>query len=87
MLYAAVLTMLVYREMDLEGLHHALLETGRLTGVALFCVGTASASVRSLLPDPQALLEGVAAGDGPILTLLHRGCFCGRLRLDAIPPS
>src|SRR5687768_6037445 len=42
-LYAGALTMLVYREMDLKGLQHALLETGRLTGVALFCVGTASA--------------------------------------------
>src|SRR5687768_18064580 len=30
-LYAAALTMFVYREMDLKGLHHALLETGRLT--------------------------------------------------------
>src|SRR5512145_1099680 len=32
-LYAAALTMLVYREMNWAGLHHALLETGRLTGV------------------------------------------------------
>src|SRR5512145_66254 len=32
-LYAAALTMLVYREMDLSGLYEALLDTGRLTGV------------------------------------------------------
>jgi len=89
-LYAAALTMLVYREMDLKGLHHALLETGRLTGVALFCVGTASAFgwLLAYYQIPKALLEGVAAwGMGPILTgffiagvFLVVGCF-----LDAIP--
>ena len=89
-LYAAVLTMLVYREMDLKGLHGALLETGRLTGVALFCVGTASAFgwLLAYYQIPKALLEGVAAwGMGPITTgffiagvFLVVGCF-----LDAIP--
>jgi tripartite ATP-independent transporter DctM subunit len=89
-LYAAGLTMLVYREMDLKGLHHALLETGRLTGVALFCVGTASAFgwLLAYYQIPKALLEGVATwGMGPILTgffiagvFLVVGCF-----LDAIP--
>jgi tripartite ATP-independent transporter DctM subunit len=89
-LYAATLTMLVYREMDLKGLHHALLETGRLTGVALFCVGTASAFgwLLAYYQIPKALLEGVAAwGMGPIATgffisgvFLVVGCF-----LDAIP--
>jgi tripartite ATP-independent transporter DctM subunit len=89
-LYAAALTMLVYREMDLKGLHHALLETGRLTGVALFCVGTASAFgwLLAYYQIPKALLAGVAAwGMGPIMTgffiagvFLVVGCF-----LDAIP--
>jgi tripartite ATP-independent transporter DctM subunit len=89
-LYAAGLTMLVYREMDLKGLHHALLETGRLTGVALFCVGTASAFgwLLAYYQIPKALLAGVATwGMGPILTgffiagvFLVVGCF-----LDAIP--
>jgi tripartite ATP-independent transporter DctM subunit len=89
-LYAATLTMLVYREMDLKGLHHALLETGRLTGVALFCVGTASAFgwLLAYYQIPNALLEGVATwGMGPIATaffisgvFLVVGCF-----LDAIP--
>jgi len=89
-LYAAALTMLVYREMDLKGLHHALLETGRLTGVALFCVGTASAFgwLLAYYQIPKALLEGVAAwGMGPVTTgffiagvFLVVGCF-----LDAIP--
>ncbi len=89
-LYAAALTMLVYREMDLKGLHGALLETGRLTGVALFCVGTASAFgwLLAYYQIPKALLAGVAAwGMGPVATgffiaavFLVVGCF-----LDAIP--
>ncbi|HEU5177554.1 MAG TPA: TRAP transporter large permease [Burkholderiales bacterium] len=89
-LYAAALTMLVYREMNWSGLHHALLETGRLTGVALFCVGTASAFgwLLAYYQIPKALLEGVATwGMGPITTgffiagvFLVVGCF-----LDAIP--
>jgi tripartite ATP-independent transporter DctM subunit len=89
-LYAATLTMLVYREMNLKGLHHALLETGRLTGVALFCVGTASAFgwLLAYYQIPKALLENVATwGMGPITTgffiagvFLVVGCF-----LDAIP--
>jgi tripartite ATP-independent transporter DctM subunit len=89
-LYAGALTMFVYREMDLKGLHHALLETGRLTGVALFCVGTASAFgwLLAYYQIPKALLAGVAAwGMGPIATgffisavFLVVGCF-----LDAIP--
>jgi tripartite ATP-independent transporter DctM subunit len=89
-LYAAALTMLVYRELDLKGLHHALLETGRLTGVALFAVGTASAFgwLLAYYQIPKALLANVAAwGMGPMATgffiagvFLAVGCF-----LDAIP--
>jgi tripartite ATP-independent transporter DctM subunit len=89
-LYAGTLTMLVYREMDLKGLHHALLETGRLAGVALFCVGTASAFgwLLAYYQIPKALLAGVSAWEmGPVLTgffisavFLVVGCF-----LDAIP--
>ncbi len=89
-LYAATLSILIYREMDLKGLHHALLDTGRLTGVALFCVGTASAFgwLLAYYQVPKALLAGVVAWDmGPIATgffisavFLVVGCF-----LDAIP--
>jgi tripartite ATP-independent transporter DctM subunit len=89
-IYAAALTMLVYREMNWKGLHEALLETGRLTGVALFCVGTASAFgwLLAYYQIPKALLEGVAAWHmGSITTgffiagvFLVVGCF-----LDAIP--
>jgi tripartite ATP-independent transporter DctM subunit len=89
-LYAAALTMIAYRELDLKGLHHALLETGRLTGVALFCVGTASAFgwLLAYYQIPKALLANVVAWDmGPVATgffiaavFLVVGCF-----LDAIP--
>jgi len=89
-LYAATLTMLVYREMDLKGLHHALLETGRLTGVALFAVGTASAFgwLLAYYQIPKALLANVTAWEmGPMAVgffiaavFLVVGCF-----LDAIP--
>src|SRR5881396_4175892 len=42
-IYAALLSIFIYREMDLRHLHEACAETGRLASVALFCVGTASA--------------------------------------------
>src|SRR5207237_3536887 len=42
-IYSAVLSIFVYREMDRSHLYQALLDTGRLASVALFCVGTASA--------------------------------------------
>lgn len=46
-LYAGALSLLVYREMNLKGLHFALLDTGKFAAIALFCVGTASAFVGS----------------------------------------
>ena len=89
-LYAATLSIFVYREMNLKGLHAALLDTGKLAGIALFCVGTASAFgwLLAYYQIPKALLSGVAAWDmGPIATgffiagvFLVVGCF-----LDAIP--
>ena len=42
-LYAGFLSLSVYREMDFKGLVNALGDTGRLAGMTLFCVGTASA--------------------------------------------
>src|SRR5262249_3526905 len=42
-LYTVALSFFVYREMDLTRFYDALAETGRLSAVALFCVGTASA--------------------------------------------
>ncbi|MFC7473179.1 TRAP transporter large permease [Dankookia sp. GCM10030260] len=89
-LYAGFLSLLVYREMDLKGLVGALGDTGRLAGVALFCVGTASAFgwLLAFYQIPQALLSNVQTwGMGPIGVgffiagvFLVVGCF-----LDAIP--
>ena len=91
-LYAAVLSIFFYREMDRNSLWQALLETGKLSAVALFCVGTAiasSAGCSRTTRFPKALLENVATWGMGITRgrLLHRvrcflvvGCF-----LDAIP--
>jgi tripartite ATP-independent transporter DctM subunit len=89
-LYAGTLSLLVYREMDLKGLHFALLDTGKFAAIALFCVGTASAFgwLLAYYQIPRAILEGVSAwGMGAIATgffiafvFLVVGCF-----LDAIP--
>jgi TRAP-type C4-dicarboxylate transport system permease large subunit len=76
--------------MDRHQLWHALLETGRLSAVALFCVGTASVFgwLLAYFQIPKALLANVTTwGMGPIgvgffivLVFLVVGCF-----LDAIP--
>jgi tripartite ATP-independent transporter DctM subunit len=89
-LYSAVLSMVAYREMDLKGLYRALVDTGRLAAVALFCVGTASAFgwLLAYYRIPQELLANVSSwGMGPIavgffiaFVFLVVGCF-----LDAIP--
>jgi tripartite ATP-independent transporter DctM subunit len=89
-LYAGVLSLLVYREMDLKGLYAALLDTAKLAGIALFCVGTASAFgwLLAYYKIPEAILTGVSAwGMGFAATgffiafvFLVVGCF-----LDAIP--
>jgi len=89
-LYAGALSILVYREMDAKGLYLALLDTGKLAAVALFCVGTASAFgwLLAYYQIPKALLTGVQAWNmGATMTgffiafvFLVVGCF-----LDAIP--
>jgi tripartite ATP-independent transporter DctM subunit len=89
-LYAILLAAFVYHELSWAGLKSALLDTGRFSGVALFCVGTASVFgwLLAYYQIPQALLSGVGAwGMGPIATgffislvFLVVGMF-----LDAIP--
>ena len=89
-LYAAALSLFVYQEMDWKGLQQALLETGKLAGVALFCVGTASAFgwLLAYYEIPKTILSGVSSwGMGHTATgffiafvFLVVGCF-----LDAIP--
>ena len=80
----------VYRETGMKELYRALLDTGRLAGVALFCVGTASAFgwLLAYYRIPHELLANVSSwGMGPIAAgffiafcFLVVGCF-----LDAIP--
>jgi tripartite ATP-independent transporter DctM subunit len=89
-LYAAGLSIFAYREMSAKALHGALADTGRLAGVALFCVGTATAFgwLLAYYQIPKALLAGVGAldlglvGTGFFIAFcfLVVGCF-----LDAIP--
>ncbi len=89
-IYAALLSIVAYRQMDLRGLHAALLDTGKLAAVALFCVGTASAFgwLLAYYQIPKALLTQVlgwgmghtAAGFFIAFVFLVVGCF-----LDAIP--
>lgn len=89
-LYAGFLSLVVYREMNLSGLYKALSDTGKFAGIALFCVGTASAFgwLLAYYKIPQAILEGVSAWDMSFfmtglfiaLVFLIVGCF-----LDAIP--
>jgi tripartite ATP-independent transporter DctM subunit len=89
-IYAAVLSIFVYRELNGPGLYAALIDTGRLAAVALFCVGTASAFgwLLAYYQIPKALLAGVggwgmgitATGFFIAFCFLVVGCF-----LDAIP--
>ncbi|HEY8131509.1 MAG TPA: TRAP transporter large permease, partial [Thermoanaerobaculia bacterium] len=89
-LYAAVLSIFFYREMDRHHLWTAFLETGKLSAIALFCVGTASVFgwLLAYFQIPKALLENVTAwhlgivGAGFFIAFVFLvvGCF-----LDAIP--
>ena len=89
-IYAAVLSIFFYREMDAKQLYHAFAETGRLASVALFCVGTASAFgwLLAYYQIPKALLSNVTSWGMDItgvgffiaFAFLVVGCF-----LDAIP--
>jgi tripartite ATP-independent transporter DctM subunit len=89
-IYAAVLSIFVYQQMDAKQLYHALTDTGRLAAVALFCVGTASAFgwMLAYYQIPKALLANVSTWGMGItevgffiaFVFLVVGCF-----LDAIP--
>lgn len=89
-LYAASLSLFYYREMNLKQLYQAIVETGKLSGVALFCVGTASVFgwLLAYYQIPKAVLAGVQGwelgliGTGFLIAgaFLVVGCF-----LDAIP--
>ncbi len=89
-LYATFLSILIYREMDLKGFYRALVDSGRFSSIALFCVGAATAFgwVMAYYKMPEAILGGVSTwglgvtGMGFLVAgvFLFVGCF-----LDAIP--
>ena len=89
-LYAAGLSIFYYREMTLKKLYDAIVDTGKLSSVALFCVGTASVFgwLLAYYQIPKALLANVLSlnlgltGVGFLIAgaFLVVGCF-----LDAIP--
>lgn len=89
-LYAGFLSIFYYREMTKRQFYDALLDTGKLAGVALFCVGTASCFgwLLAYYQIPKVILSSVTEWKmGFILTgffisfvFLVVGCF-----LDAIP--
>lgn len=89
-LYATFLSILIYREMDMKGFYRALVDSGRFSSVALFCVGAATAFgwVMAYYKMPEAILGGVSTwglsvtGMGFLVAgvFLFVGCF-----LDAIP--
>jgi len=89
-LYTTFLSVFVYREMNGRQFYQALVDTGKLSSIALFCVGTASAFgwLLAYYQIPRALLENVTtwgmgitqAGFFIAFVFLVVGCF-----LDAIP--
>jgi tripartite ATP-independent transporter DctM subunit len=89
-LYTTFLSVFIYREMNGKQFYQALVDTGKLSSIALFCVGTASAFgwLLAYYQIPRALLENVStwgmgitqAGFFIAFVFLVVGCF-----LDAIP--
>ena len=89
-IYAVVLSVFFYREMDHKHLYSALTDTGKLAALTLFCIGTASAFgwMLAYYKIPQTLLANVTTwglditGVGLLIVVvfLIAGTF-----LDAIP--
>ena len=89
-IYASILSLFFYRELSPRQLFDAVVETGKLAAVALFCVGTASVFgwLLAYYQIPKALLANVqniglgVIGVGLLIAgaFLVVGCF-----LDAIP--
>jgi tripartite ATP-independent transporter DctM subunit len=89
-LYAMLLGFVVYRSVGLRTLAFVLYDTGRFAGIALFCIGTASAFgwLLAYFKVPAALVAYVQAmnlgvtemGIAVAVSFLIIGCF-----IDAIP--
>ena len=89
-LYAMLLGVLVYRTLDLKQLRQTLYDSARFAGIALFCIGTASAFgwILAYFRIPQLVVNTVAGWGGGVTSVgfitaaafLFIGCF-----IDAIP--
>ncbi len=89
-LYAMLLGVIVYRTLDFKQLQHTLYDSARFAGIALFCIGTASAFgwLLAYFRIPQLVVNAVASWGGGITSVgfitaaafLFIGCF-----IDAIP--
>ena len=89
-LYAMFLGVIVYRTLGVKELRVALYDSARFAGIALFCIGTASAFgwILAYFHIPQLVVDSVASWGGGITSVgfitaaafLFIGCF-----IDAIP--
>jgi tripartite ATP-independent transporter DctM subunit len=89
-LYAMFLGVIVYRTLDFKVLKNTLYDSARFAGIALFCIGTASAFgwLLAYFHIPQLVVNAVASWGGGITSVgfitagafLFIGCF-----IDAIP--
>jgi tripartite ATP-independent transporter DctM subunit len=89
-LYAMFLGVIVYRTLGVTELRVALYDSARFAGIALFCIGTASAFgwILAYFHIPQLVVDSVASWGGGITSVgfitaaafLFIGCF-----IDAIP--
>jgi tripartite ATP-independent transporter DctM subunit len=89
-LYAMLLGVVVYRTLDFKELRRTLYDSARFAGIALFCIGTASAFgwLLAYFRIPQLVVNAVASWGGGVTSVgfitaaafLFIGCF-----IDAIP--
>jgi len=89
-LYAMLLGVIVYRTLDFKELKRTMYDSARFAGIALFCIGTASAFgwLLAYFHIPQLVVNAVASWGGGVTSVgfitaaafLFIGCF-----IDAIP--
>ncbi|MEO8344129.1 MAG: TRAP transporter large permease [Betaproteobacteria bacterium] len=89
-LYAMLLGVVVYRTLGFKEVRVALYDSARFAGIALFCIGTASAFgwILAYFHIPQLVVDSVASWGGGVTSVgfitaaafLFIGCF-----IDAIP--
>lgn len=89
-IYSAMLGGLVYRSIKLPDFPKVLYDSARLSGVSLFCIGTASAFgwLLAFYRVPQSLVDVMAGwGSGPVTTgfLIAAAFLLVGMFIDAIP--